>query len=962
MFTPSVLSESPVRRLQPTRRHASRRWLPVAALLALACSSTAQHQVFHRFAGAAAYDEFGSSVGNAGDVNGDGFADVIVGAPKADANGTNSGSAFVLSGRDGAVLYTFHGAGGDQFGTSVAGAGDVDRDGYADVIVGAPFAYSTDGAAYVFSGRDGSRLGAWSGSSPGDGLGRSVGGAGDLDGDGYDDVIMGAEKGLSGNGEAYLYSVRHNTTLHRSVGSAWNDLFGWSVSGAGDVDGDGRADVIVGAPIGNYARVISGRPPYATLYTFTGDTAGDQFGRSVSGAGDVDGDGYPDLVIGAPFDDNAGTSSGSARVFSGSTGVAIRTLSGDASGQQLGWSVCGAGDVNGDGRADVVVGARLADGPNGWLGTGEVRVLSGRDGTMLSRFFGESVGDSAGFSVGGGGDVDGDGFADVVVGACLANANGVDAGAVLVLDASMMIYEFEGDRDDLYFGRAVGVAGDVNRDGIPDLIVGSPQATTRSGSNSGRVRVFSGADGTTLRTIDGGAAWELLGMSVSGAGDVDGDTYADIIVGAPGGLFNSSSEARVISGRSWTTIHTLRGGAAEGFGRSVAGVGDVNRDGYDDVVVGASLAAYTGVDSGSGYVFSGRNGSLLFRIDGDAGDSLGFSVAAAGDADADGTPDVIVGAIGQHTTPGHARVVSGRSGAVLWRLDGEAAGDQFGHSVSGAGDVDGDGHADVIVGAPGNDRAAGSSGMAAVVSGRTGRTLHVFYGAGSAERLGYAVGGAGDVNGDGRADLVVASKSWVDTVKIFSGLDGSELASVQGTPTAGRLGEAVAGVGDLNGDGRSEVIIGGQYAGTLGTGGAYVYSHRFGGTGVTYGTACAASSSGPVPRISLGPGGGRPVVGGSYIVEAHATPPNQPGSLWIGVNRIELDLAFLGFPGCVVRNERLVSIRAVTGLDGRASLALSVPQNASLLGVAFQYQWLVLDFTVPGLAVSNGLTVTFGWQ
>ena len=153
------------------------------------------------------------------------------------------------------------------------------------------------------------------------------------------------------------------------------------------------------------------------LYTFDGDDADDLFGVSVSGAGDVNGDGFADLVVGAPGDSNNGTDSGSARVYSGIDGNVLYTFNGDDAGDQLGISVSGAGDVNGDGFADLIVGANR-DNNNGSV-SGSARVYSGIDGNVLYTFDGDDAGDQLGISVSGAGDVNGDGFADLIVGARL---------------------------------------------------------------------------------------------------------------------------------------------------------------------------------------------------------------------------------------------------------------------------------------------------------------------------------------------------------------------------------------------------------------------------------------------------------------------------------------------------------------------------------------------------------------
>ena len=397
-------------------------------------AQTITHIPLYTFTGDSADDEFGFRLSGAGDVNGDGFADVIVGAPNDDNNGSCSGSARVFSGADGSILYTFNGDSVfDNFGTSVSGAGDVNGDGLADVIVGAPFDDNngTDsGSARVFSGVDGSVLFTFDGGSTGDRFGWSVSGAGDVNGDGIDDLIVGATGadpgGVQSAGESYVVFGRDTgfsasfelSTLNGTNGFVINgidviDQSGGSVSGAGDVNGDGIDDLIIGARLGASDGIRSGESYVVfgqdassggfaasidldtldgtTGFAINGVNPYDSSGTSVSGAGDVNGDGVDDLIIGANAADQGGNPSvGESYVVFGNSGgfaasIDLSTLDG-SNGFVLmgidavdlsGGSVSGAGDVNGDGIDDLIIGATGGD-PGGNFEAGESYVVFGR--------------------------------------------------------------------------------------------------------------------------------------------------------------------------------------------------------------------------------------------------------------------------------------------------------------------------------------------------------------------------------------------------------------------------------------------------------------------------------------------------------------------------------------------------------------------------------------------------------
>ena len=318
----------------------------------------------------------------------------------------------------------------------------------------------------------------------------------------------------------------------------------------------------------------------------------------------------------------------------------IRQFAGGAPGEQLGNVVALVPDVDGDGLADAA-----ASSPTDASGFGVVRVFSGATGALLWSVQGPSAGTQFGASLAGLRDVDGDGRGDVAVGTYFANFAGAPgAGSVRIYSGATgaLIREHRGDAMDDHMGWSVADAGDVDGDGVDDVIAGAVD-TDAAGDSAGSARIWSGATGMTLLTIQGSAATQLFGYSVAGAGDVDGDGHADVIIGGP--YFQNSAQsgmARVHSGANGGVLLSWTGSAMrDQFGATVAGLGDVDGDGVPDVIVGAKQV----VPGAAGYarVLSGANGALIYQVVGDTKDQrFGTAVARAGDVDYDGRMDFLV--------------------------------------------------------------------------------------------------------------------------------------------------------------------------------------------------------------------------------------------------------------------------------------------------------------------------------
>jgi hypothetical protein len=458
-----------------------------------------------------------------------------------------------------------------------------------------------------------------------------------------------------------------------------------------------------------------------------GDQADAWFGWSVGTAGDVNGDGYSDLIIGAFLYDNAMANAGRVLVYHGSAAglgdTPAWTAQGDQAGAFFGRAVGTAGDVNGDGYSDVIVGAPFYD--NGEVDEGRVYVYHGSPAGLSNSpawiVEGNQISAEFGFKVETAGDVNGDGFSDVIVSAHYFDNGQVDEGQATVYYGSptglsvIPDWTAEGDQAGAEFGRAVRSAGDVNADGYGDIAVGSP-VYDNGQRDEGRVFVYHGSAGGLSTSADwikeGDQVNAGFGWSVDSAGDVNGDGYGDLIIGAPfyvngqeqeGGAFvYHGSAAGLSASHAWITEGDQ---AVADLGWSVGTVGDLNGDGYSDVVVGVPVYDNGEVNEGRAYIFTGGVSGLstipALVVEGDQSYAwLGISVGTAGDTDGDGFSDVILGAPhydnGQ-TDEGRIYVFAGSStGQIITPLanagDDQIVGTGAVVTLDGSGSIDLDGN------------------------------------------------------------------------------------------------------------------------------------------------------------------------------------------------------------------------------------------------------------------------------
>jgi hypothetical protein len=412
---------------------------------------------------------------------------------------------------------------------------------------------------------------------------------------------------------------------------------------------------------------------------------GGWFGFSVSCVGDVNGDGSDDYAVGAHLEglSTSGMECGKAYVFSGATGDMLRILCSphEEGGGQFGYDVSGAGDSNGDGYADILVGAPVEAPGTSPSSAGRAYIFSGWTGDILQTLKSPNE-----------------------------EANGV-------------------------FGASVASVGDVDADGYVDVVVGAPWESPGGVAEAGRAYIFSGHTSGGVSAQTGAVIHTLVspcpsdegwfGFGVSGVGDVNDDGHADVVVGAdceePTPSPTSVGRSYVFSGATGDTLYSLLPPQQESsghFGFAATGLADIDSDGYPDLAVGGhGIGGQNPQFAGMVYVYSGNTGALIYSlspIHPDFEGSFGWALHSA--VSQDGCCYLMVGSDehpgGSPTNAGRAYVFDSTTGELFaeYSSPNEEYGGYFGTGLSGTGDIDGDGQPKLLVGAPGEDGAASDAG------------------------------------------------------------------------------------------------------------------------------------------------------------------------------------------------------------------------------------------------------------
>ena len=761
--------------------------------IAIVVPSTRAQSEAWRAHGTSSAPSIGASVAWLADVNGDGVPDYVAGGPTwPSAPGT--GHALICSGVDGSILIDLAGAVGAQFGMAVARAADADGDGIDDVAVGAPS--DGTGAVYVYSTATAAQLRKLSGPSAGSRFGAAIADLGDVDGDGVRDLAIGAPQDASGGsnlGLAEIASGASGAVIAQWSGVAAGGEFGSIVADAGDLDGDGLHDLLVVEQNDGGSGRLAAYSSATFQRLFRWNLGSSPSDWTASSAGDVNGDAIPDVVVANSMWPKTFISPytyyGEAWVYDGATGALIRS---HLQHERIGSSVCCAGDVDGDGFADYAYAWDAYTWP---VFAGNVTIISGLTGAVLATkaVFGEPV-------LGGAIDTNGDGVPDLLVGRP-ADGSANSAGAASVFDPITQTFlttslgTLRLDR----LGRTSALLDDVDGDGTRDLLVGEGGYDGNSWP-PGAARILSGVDGSELRVHFNPASFGEYARRVAALPDLDADGVGEYAITITD-TYWSPGLVEIHAGATGNLLSTLSSSTDDSgsFGSTCAVA--IQPSGAVELAVGCPLSA----PRGRAVVYDVATGNVVASVQPSAGEDVGLSICHLGDVDGDG--------IGDWATGGQRDVVvfSGQSGGTIQTLSGSPFVGN-GKPTCGPGDLDSDGTPDLVVGH------LGVAGDVDLYSGATWNVLRSWTGS-PGLRFGDSLTVIGDVNRDGFNDLLFGGDGHAF---LYSGGSGGQLYRFDGAMAGDSFGKSIAAVaapgsaGSMNGDAIPDVAIGGMLDATNG--------------------------------------------------------------------------------------------------------------------------------------------------
>jgi hypothetical protein len=552
-------------------------------------------------------------------------------------------------------------------------------------------------------------------------------------------------------------------------------------------------------------------------------------------------------------------------------------------------------------------------------------------------------------------------------------------GLLLGLDApvgAQSLIQHVAGPDGTKFGASVAVIDDLDGDGFLDFAVGEYHDDT-GGTDAGEVNVISGRTGAVLHALIGNSAQDWFGKTVEAPGDLDGDGLGDLLVAAPRDTFAGKAFAGVVTAYSsagWGVIWQV-GGSVLGasWGHQVHAIPDVTGDGRKDVLVASEDELAN--NQGRARLYSGATAGILHTWDGLPGESFGVPCGHAGDIDGDGVADVLInvhaenGVFNQY----RLRAYSGADASLLhsWSNIKASAVAIFnngdGPTTAALGDVDGDGRDDFAVQHLGPVAGFPEGGVVYVVSGMDKSILATYGGSGEQQSFGHSIAGTGDLDGDGVPDMVVGAPqatgpgTFSGYVRAISLGTGTELYTVGATSANDRFGEAIRAAGDVDGDGLNDVIVGAPRSGGMNLPGyVKVLSGKCGGTWAGYG-AGLAGSGGLLPTLT---GEGCPGLG--LTPKARIANALGGATAWVVGGPAPAALAFKGGTLLVDPVIALIvplPLSGPAGVPGAGTLVLTIPlpDLPIYLGVTLRLQTLVPDAAAPaGWAMTAGLEMTIG--
>jgi len=714
--------------------------------------------------GTTASAHFGASLAWLPDRDGDGVDEIVAGAPGEER-------VRVLSGRSLATLLEIAGPAGTEFGAAVAVVGDLDGDGAPEVAIGAPLADDGTGRVELRSSLDGTLLRTLYGDGSAAGFGRSLVDLGDIDGDGSPELAVGTAlpsgESVGWNpiflGTIAIVATSDGRVLARRHGWSGDSQYGNRLATLRDLDGDGRRDVatIAWQADSSHVRHDFTRP---TLELLSGATLaplrivdllplGEQTSQSLlrcAALGDADGDGLDDIAVAdagpVPDDHDPGPYDSRAWAVSGATGHVLREWR--SGGAPMGEGLCAAGDVDADGCDDLAITDHV--GVPAHQHRRSIALYSVRTGALLRR---------------------------------------LDPGNEIAPPAHSQ------------FGAAMVGARDLDRDAVPDLVVGAPEAAYADPSRRGRVLTFSTRRAKLLAVRWGEDVHLPLASGSTRFGDVEGDGFADVAASERWAAGDAGSVA-LLSGRDGALLRRLAPAVDDGeYGAALAPLPDLDGDGVGELAIGARQRIE---------VRSGTSGALLQELD--EGLDPGAVLALAAGVQPDGHVHLIVGqpwydGPTKRIEHGLVAIYDLADGSLLHHRRGSDPDEQLGSVVAFLGDVTNDTIGDWAAGAPGYSGVAFLAGRVAVIEGANGKVVKQLLGTAMQQQFGAALAGVGDVTGDGFGDLLVGSPTSgaasEGRITLFKGRAWSVEYERVGTPYA-FLGGTLERIGDVNGDGSPE--------------------------------------------------------------------------------------------------------------------------------------------------------------